>query len=192
MFTRPESVTHPGLDTVITLPYNDITDKVPVVVVADPTKPVVEYTPVRSGDTWLIQNLDLTSDAPHMIVGYKYALDVVLPTIYYRDPRDPSNVDFTASLTLSRYKFIVGLSEEITFKLSAQGSNEWWDIDPIVVESPYVTSNLSVDKQTLFHFPIHQRNNHFNVRVYSDSAFPVSLISMAWEGNYSPRFYRRT
>ena len=192
MFARPEGVTHPGLDTIITLPYNDITDKQPVVVVADPEKPVIEYTPVRSGNTWLIQGVDLTDDAPHMIVGYKYALDVVLPTTYWRDPRDPSNVDFTASLTLSRYKFIVGLSEEITFKLAAQGSNEWWDIDPIVVETPYVSSNLSVDKQTLFHFPIHQRNNHFNVRVYSDSAFPVSLISMAWEGNYSPRFYRRT
>ena len=190
MFALPNSLVWDGNNTTISLPYADNTDLTPVVVIADPDG-VRELSPARAAGGWTVPE-DLTIISDYIIVGYKYALDVTLPTTYWHNPRDPKDVDFTASLTLSRYKFIMGLSEKVTFKLNAQGSDEWNDVNPIVIESPYVPSNLSIDKQTLFHLPIHQRNNHFNVRVYSESAFPISLVSMTWEGNYSPRFYRRT
>ena len=126
----------------------------------------------------------------NVVVGYKFNLEVVLPTTYFQ-AREDMPKDYTASLTISRYKFIVGLSEKVNFQLNRQGTQTWNDINPIIEERPYVPGNFSVDKQALFHFPIHQRNNHFNVKVYSESAFPISLISMTWEGNYSPRFYKR-
>ena len=46
--------------------------------------------------------------------------------------------------------------------------------------------------QNVFTVPINQRTDNYTLRVFSDSPFPVALTSMSWEGNYSPRYYRRT
>ena len=69
--------------------------------------------------------------------------------------------------------------------------DKWFDVQSVVKADEYVADDVSLDKHTLFTIPIHQRTENFVLRVYSDSPFPVSLTSMMWEGNYSPRYYRR-
>ena len=55
-----------------------------------------------------------------------------------------------------------------------------------------IVKKVLEQEQNIFTIPIHQRPDNYTLRIFSDSPFPVSLTSMAWEGNYSPRFYRRT
>ena len=69
---------------------------------------------------------------------------------------------------------------------------DWYQLQPITQANTYLADDVPLDESTVFTIPIHQKNKNFTLRVFNDSPFPVSLNSMMWEGNYSPRFYRRT
>jgi len=71
-------------------------------------------------------------------------------------------------------------------------NSNWYEIQPVQEAGDYLANDVPMNDQNLFTVPIHQRTDNFSLRVFSDSPFPVSLTSMMWEGNYSPRFYRRT
>tara|TARA_R100001463_G_scaffold2637_1_gene10928 strand:+ start:1401 stop:4394 length:2994 start_codon:yes stop_codon:yes gene_type:complete len=70
--------------------------------------------------------------------------------------------------------------------------DNWYDIQPVQEANEYLADDVPMTDQNVYTVPIHQRTDNFLLRVFSDSPFPVSLTSMMWEGNYSPRFYRRT
>ena len=70
--------------------------------------------------------------------------------------------------------------------------DEWYNLEPITTANAYLANDVPLDETTVFTIPIHQRSKNYSLRLFSDSPFPVSLNSMMWEGNYSPRFYRRT
>ena len=68
----------------------------------------------------------------------------------------------------------------------------WEDIAGVKEADYYLADDVPLDEFSVFTVPIHQRTDNFYLRVFSNSPFPVSLTSMMWEGNYSPRYYRRT
>jgi hypothetical protein len=70
---------------------------------------------------------DFSGYADGIIVGYGYDFEITLPRFYYR-PR-PQETDFTAALTVSRVKFSVGRTGAVEFKVKADGSNEWKNIE---------------------------------------------------------------
>ena len=69
--------------------------------------------------------------------------------------------------------------------------DEWYNLNPTAMANTYLANDIAVAEQSVFSLPIHQRTENFQLRIFNDSPFPVSLNSMMWEGNYSPRFYRR-
>ena len=70
--------------------------------------------------------------------------------------------------------------------------DEWYNLQPTTTANAYLANDVPLDESTVFTIPIHQRSKNYKLRLFSDSPFPVSVNSMMWEGNYSPRFYRRT
>ena len=95
--------------------------------------------------------------------------------------------------------FTVSGDTQITFS-SAPANNvkiliyldEWYSLNPTQTADTYLANDIALSEQSVFSLPIHQRTDNFQLRVFNDSPFPVSLNSMMWEGNYSPRFYRRS
>ena len=95
--------------------------------------------------------------------------------------------------------FTVSGDTQITFS-SAPGDkvkiviylDEWYNLNPTQTADTYLANDIALSEQSVFTIPIHQKTNNFQLRIFNDSPFPVSLNSMMWEGNYSPRFYRRT
>ena len=130
-----------------------------------------------------------TDYADGIVVGYGYDFEVTLPKFYYRP--QPNTTDFTAALTISRVKFSVGRTGAIRFKVKADGSNEWKNVEHTTDGDYYNADSNPVKAERQFIVPIHQRNTNFELKVTSDFPYPVSLVSMMWEGIYSPRFYRR-
>ena len=130
-----------------------------------------------------------TDYADGIIVGYGYDFDVTLPKLYYRP--EVNETDYTATLTISRVKFSVGRTGAVRFKLKADGSNEWKNVEHTADGDRYSADTNPVKSERQFTVPIHQRNTNFELKVTSNFPYPVSLVSMMWEGNYSPRFYRR-
>ena len=70
--------------------------------------------------------------------------------------------------------------------------DNWYVLQPTQDANYYLADDVPLDTQSIFTVPIHQRTDNYTLRVYSDSPFPLALTSMAWEGIYSPRYYRRT
>jgi len=71
-------------------------------------------------------------------------------------------------------------------------TDNWYSIQPVQKPNQYLLDDVPLEEETVFTVPLHQNSDNFNIRVFSNSPFPVSLSSMMWEGQYSPRFYRRT
>jgi len=94
--------------------------------------------------------------------------------------------------------FTVSALNQITFN-SAPGNgvkiliylDEWYNLNPTVIADNYLGNDIAITEQSVVQIPIHQRTDNFQLRVFNDSPFPVSLNSMMWEGHYSPKFYRR-
>ena len=182
------------------LPFTDDTNLDPIIVIAGDTsggtyaESGFTITPSRgsdgTGSYFSVPGKNLTSVASNVIVGYRYDFDVTLPKTYFYDGNQRS--DYTASLTLARMKFAVGLSGMMGFKIKNKGMDEWYNINPVVTADTYLADDVPLNEHSVFTVPIHQRTENTEVRLFNDSPFPVSLNSMMWEGNYSPRFYRRT
>lgn len=250
----------------INLPYDDISGLDPVILVKGDavdfnnisesgfTAPVEKVT--SGGSTYFyLSGTDLSGQASDVIVGYKYAFDVSLPTLYYQPTTDASRSDYRAYLVLNRLTFSCGEIASFGLKLRTKGvrgrtfsftgdgsttnypltftPNDRRDIavhingaattaftiddngvinfttapasgasvvafeDFIFVEESaaaydeYLADDIALKDQSLHTFPVNQRNQNVEIRVYSDAPFPISLASMVWEGQYSPRFIRR-
>ena len=136
-----------------------------------------------------VDELDLTGE--DLIVGYTYDMDLEHPTIFYRQGDKDQITDYTASLTIARLKFMLGLGGDVTFRLKTKGRSEWVDIQGVRPANYYLANDIPFIDTSEITLPIHQRVENIDLRITSNSPFPVSLLSMMWEGNYSPRFYTR-
>ena len=191
--------------TKIYVPYTPINDKKAVMYLAVPTADVGTDNVIDSDNGYWAEAIEriepttnyryfevkgnFTDYADGIIVGYGYDFDVTLPKLYYRP--EVTETDYTATLTISRVKFSVGRTGAVRFKLKADGSNEWKNVEHTTDSDHYSADTNPVKSERQFIVPIHQRNTNFELKVTSNFPYPVSLVSMMWEGNYSPRFYRR-
>ncbi len=70
--------------------------------------------------------------------------------------------------------------------------DQWYTLQPTQEANYYLGDDVPIETQNLFIVPIHQKTDNYTLRIFSDSPFPLALTSASWEGNYSPRYYRRT
>ena len=192
------------------LPFTPDSDLTPVVVVASDPAAVATFadattttfvesgftvTPTQgtddTGSFFSVADYDLSGDASQVIVGFKYIYDIVLPRTYYKLDDSGARSDFSSTLTIARMKFATGLGGFVGFKLQRNGTTDWTEYKPVIKANLDKANDVPLSQQSTLIVPIHQKNDNFTLRVYSDSPFPVSLNSMMWEGYYSPRFYRR-
>jgi hypothetical protein len=181
--------------TRVYVPFTPIANKEGSVLIAKPSTdegycikglPKVE---VGTGYHYFELDKDQTGLANGMVVGYSYDFEVTLPKFYYR--RNETETDFTSVLTIARVKLSSGRTGALTFKTRTGSSKEWVDVKEVTTVNDYQATSNPVKAEFQFVVPIHQRNTNFELKVTSDFPYPVSLVSMMWEGNYSPRFYRR-
>ena len=195
-YTTPTTVTYNSAsgESLITLPYTDVTARVPrLLVVGDASVDLdtgFTLTPTRTttANQWRVSGVDLTSKSGKLLVGYDFNMEVGLPTTYFKRE---NNYDYTAPLTIARYKFHAGISGVFTFQTKRRGSDTWEDIRPTISANYYLANDAPIENEMILEIPIHQKNNNFSFRIKSDSPFLTTLNGMMWEGNYSPRYYKR-
>ena len=140
------------------------------------------------GGVWEVDG-DWRGHEDKLIVGWQVDMEVELPKTYFR-LQDQS--DYTANLTISRMKFSCGTTGQVTFQCQQRGSDDWIDVYPVIEADYYLANNTPFVNDIVFAIPVHQKNTNFVFKLLVDTPFPFSLNSMMWEGQYSPRFYRRT
>jgi hypothetical protein len=129
---------------------------------------------------------NLSSQSTYL--GYPYLYEVVLPRIFYRT--DTGN-DFTASIVMSRYKFYTGQGSNVSFILKSNGRPEWTEVQTSKEADFYKANDTPIDPYHIYTVPIMQRPENFTLKLTSTLPFPVNLVSLVWEGQYSKRFYSR-
>lgn len=149
----------------------------------------VERTEIGTGYRYFEVQGDYSSYADGIVIGYNYDFETTLPKLYYK--QDPNTSDYTATLTISRVNFSVGRTGPVEFELKADGSDEWKNVEYVTEANAYSADSSPIVSEKIFTIPVHQRNTNFELKVTSNFPYPVSLVSMTWEGQYSPRFYRR-
>ena len=142
----------------------------------------------RNGGTWYVDG-DWRGYEDKLIVGWQVDMEIELPRTYFRIEQQS---DYTANLTISRMKFSCGTTGQVTFQCQQRGSDDWVDVYPVIEADYYLSDNSPFVNDVIFAVPVHQKNTNFVFKVIDDTPFPFSLNSMMWEGQYSPRFYRRT
>ena len=191
--------------TKIYVPYTPIDDKDAVMLLTVPTADdgtaaeldsdqgywakAVERIETGTSHRYFEVKGKFTDYADGIVVGYGYDLEATFPKFYFQ--RQGVGADYTATLIIGKVRLSVGRTGAIRFKLKPTGSNEWKDVQHTIEADVYQGDTNPVVNEQIFTLPIHQRNTNFELKVTSNFPYPVSLVSMMWEGNYSPRFYRR-
>jgi len=140
------------------------------------------------GGTYFTIPGNVTSN--YIYVGYEYNMEVTLPRYYYS--MGQAGVDFTAITTTSRMAFYTGLGGDIYFNIRDRSRPEWSSIGGAQIADFYISNTSPFRDAYVYKVPIYQRPDNYTMKVTSNTPFPVSLVSMQWEGQYSPGFYRRS
>lgn len=69
---------------------------------------------------------------------------------------------------------------------------DWFEVQPTIEANTYLANDVPLDNENVFTIPIHQRTENFRLKMFNNSPFPVAINAMMWEGQYTPRFYRRS
>ena len=55
----------------------------------------------------------------------------------------------------------------------------------------YAASRLPYLEEHIQNVPVYERNTNVEITLSSSHPAPATLRSMSWEGDYSPKYYRR-
>jgi hypothetical protein len=123
-------------------------------------------------------------------LGYEYNMELTLPRYYYS--MGEAGVDFTAVTTTSRMAFYTGLGGDVYFSILDRSRATWRRIDGARIADFYAADTSPFRQAFVYKVPIYQRPDNYTMKVTSNTPFPVSLVAMQWEGQYSPGFFRRS
>jgi len=126
----------------------------------------------------------------YIYIGYQYQMEVLLPRYNYS--AGDQGYDFTGYTTTARMKFYTGLGGSVNFNLKDNTRLEWTDISGVQVGDIYPADTSPFRDSFIYKVPVYQRPDNYKMKVLSNNPFPVSLVAMQWEGQYSPGFYRRS
>ena len=127
-----------------------------------------------------------------LIIGYIYTMTVELPKFFVTQAQGQGAIsDFTSDLIIHRLKVSTGLSGPVKYEVTITGRPEWNQTIEATAPNSYDLNSVNMSADAIHTVPIYQRNENLTFKVIGDTPFPVSLLSLNWEGKYNTGFYRR-
>ena len=130
--------------------------------------------------------------ANNIVLGYLYDSEIELPTIYVnKQVGDKYRSDITSSLVVHRVKFSFGPSGVYKVILSKIGKETYTHNYESTPADSYAASGIGVEPEQIVTVPVYEKNKNLTISVKSTHPSPATLYSMAWEGDYTDKFYKR-
>ena len=127
-----------------------------------------------------------------LIIGYIYPYEVKLPTLYpTKVDGARSTADVNSSLVLHRVKFHFGKIGLYETTLERVGKNDYTEIYESTELDEYDASDAPYLEEFIQTVPVYEKNTNVEIKLKSSHPAPATLRSMSWEGDYSPKYYRR-
>ena len=125
-------------------------------------------------------------------VGYVYEYLVEFPTIYPTKVIGERSVsDVNSSLVLHRIKLHFGKIGFYSATLVREGKPDYTEEYESTIMDTYSASRAPYLEEFIKTIPIYEKNTNVGITLKSSHPAPATLRAMAWEGDFSPRFYKR-
>ena len=139
---------------------------------------------------------NLTSDditpPGSIILGYIFDMEVKFPTIYVTQPvGNGYRSQIQGSLVLHRVKFSFGPLGVYETKLERIGKPDYIELYEAVIADAYTSNRVQFTPDSKATIPIYEKNTNLTLSLKSSHPSPATLYSMAWEGDYTTKYYRR-
>jgi len=125
-------------------------------------------------------------------IGYIYEYSVKLPRIY-PTAQQGENIrsDLNSSLVIHRVKFHFGKIGLYETTLERVGKTDYTEVYESSILDEYDVSDAPYLDEYIKTVPVYERNINVDITLKSSHPAPATLRAMSWEGDYSPRYYKR-
>ena len=125
-------------------------------------------------------------------IGYLYDYQVDFPTFYLTQSQGKqAKSDVTSSLVIHRLKFNFGKSGLYTTTLERAGKDPYTETYEAPALDEYLASDAPYLEDQELTVPVYEKNTNVKVSLKSTHPAPATLHALSWEGDYSPKNYRR-
>lgn len=124
-----------------------------------------------------------------VIFGYRYDMEVELPTFYLQTGETSTDID--SNLILQRINVLTGPSGPLKFNIDIDGIDTYTYSTTNTDAGLYKLDALNISKSDQNSVPIYQRNKNVTIKAIADSPLPANILSLSWEGRATNKYYRR-
>ena len=125
-------------------------------------------------------------------IGYLYEYLIEFPRIYATKVEGERSVaDVNSSLVVHRIKLHFGKIGLYETTLERVGKDDYTEVYESTIMDSYNASRAPYLEEYIKTIPIYEKNTNVDITLKSSNPAPATLRAMAWEGDYSPRFYKR-
>ena len=170
---------------------SNITDRtVDLVAIKTGTSGVMHQTvEVPSSGTNVVIDGDWSSG--NTVFGYLYAMEVKLPRFFVQKVSGERTVnEERGSLVVHRVKPLFGRLGEYNAAVARTGKDNFILDFASSTYDRYLADDVLVEDEYQGVVPIYEKNINFVLSIFSKSPLPATLISLTWEGDYSPKYYK--
>ena len=145
-------------------------------------KPTINGTTLTVPGKW--------TDTYH--IGYIYDYSVKFPTLFVtRTQGQGVSADVNSSLVIHRIKFHFGKIGLYETTLERVGKNDYTEVYESTQLDEYDASDAPYLEEFIKTVPVYEKNKNVDITLKSTHPAPATLRAMSWEGDFSPKFYRR-
>ena len=125
-------------------------------------------------------------------IGYLYEYLVEFPRIYPKKQiGEQSKADVNSSLIIHRLKLHFGKIGLYETTLTRVGKSDYTEVYESSLLDEYEASDAPYLEEYIKTIPVYEKNKNVEIKLKSNHPAPATLRAMAWEGDYSPLFYKR-
>lgn len=125
-------------------------------------------------------------------IGYLFDMIVEFPRVFIKKQQgQQTTADVTASLTVHRMRLMLGAVGYYKSELKRKGKGSY-----ITTYDSRQADSIDADEvpfvsEYLQNIPVYERNVNAKLILSSKHPSPATVYSLTWEGDYSPKHYRR-
>ena len=150
----------------------------------------------RYGICNVINNDDFTLtgnwESATLKIGYLYEYKAEFPRIYpTKIEGEKSFADINSSVVVHRIKVHFGKVGLYETTLTRKGKPNYSEVYESTMLDEYDASDAPYLSEFIKTVPVYERNINVGITLKSSHPSPATLRGMSWEGDFTPRFYKR-
>ena len=153
--------------------------------------------PIRYGPSsaYLTLNGDwsqATNNGNAFKIGYLYEYKAEFPRIFpTKIEGNKSFADVNSSVVVHRVKVHFGKIGVYETTLTRKGKPDYTEVYESAILDEYDSSEAPYLAEYIKTVPIYERNTNVGITLKSSHPAPATLRGLSWEGDFTPRFYKR-